>query len=363
MSRPKVLVWALISLFFTSLVAGAVSADESADSMAESETHTMADDPEPMGAASHDDHHSRADAHGPIGVMGDHMHDAGEFMFSYRYMRMNMNGNRDGSERVASSTVLRRFPVTPTDMDMEMHMFGAMWAPSDRVTLMAMAPLLRLDMKHKTRSGRRFTTRAKGLGDIKVSALIGLLDTPEHKIHLNAGLSLPTGSISVKDDTPLGRTRLPYPMQLGSGTWDLLPGITYTGFAEKWSWGSQLRATWRTGLNNKGYRLGHGWGATGWVARSFAPWLSSSVRLDYRDNRNYRGDDDDLIRGLIPTADPDRRAGRRLDLLLGLNFEMPSGPLQGHRLAIELGRPVMQHLDGPQLETDWLATFGWQKAF
>lgn len=36
----------------------------------------------------------RADGHAPIGVMGDHTHAAGEWMFSYRYMRMEMGGQR-----------------------------------------------------------------------------------------------------------------------------------------------------------------------------------------------------------------------------------------------------------------------------
>ena len=67
--------------------------------------------------------------------MGDHTHDAGEWMVSYRYMRMRMNGNRDGDDRVSATSVLRDFPVAPTRMDMEMHMFGLMVAPIDRPSL------------------------------------------------------------------------------------------------------------------------------------------------------------------------------------------------------------------------------------
>jgi hypothetical protein len=65
------------------------------------------------------------------------MHDAGEFMFSYRYMRMDMDGNRDGLKRVSTRGVLAEFPVAPTEMDMGTRMLGAMWAPHQRVTLMA----------------------------------------------------------------------------------------------------------------------------------------------------------------------------------------------------------------------------------
>ena len=66
---------------------------------------------------------------------------------------------------------------------------------------------------------------------------------------------------------------------------------------------------------------------------------------------------------MVPTADPDRRAGTRVDLHLGINYRRTAAPLQGHRLSLEFGRPVYQNLDGPQLETDWITTAGWQYMF
>ena len=64
---------------------------------------------------------ARPDAHAPIGVMGDHNHNAGEFMFSYRYKLMEMNGNRIGTNKVSNQRVLQDFLVTPTDMTMQMN--------------------------------------------------------------------------------------------------------------------------------------------------------------------------------------------------------------------------------------------------
>ncbi|MBW2244028.1 MAG: transporter [Deltaproteobacteria bacterium] len=312
-------------------------------------------------AHSHAHHDATVDA--PIGVMGDHLHPQGGVMLSYRYMRMSMNGNRDGTSRQSENSVHRSFPIAPLEMDMEAHMFSVMWAPHEDVTLAAMLPFKRLDMKHRTRGGRSFTTRSHGIGDTKFTALVRLFDRGEHHLHLNLGVSAPTGSISAKDDTPMGRSRLPYPMQLGSGTWDLLPGATYTGAWEKITWGSQILGTLRTGINRKGYRLGHRFGTTGWLGLALAPWVSTSVRLAYQDWRGIRGDDDDLNRNQVPTADPDLRAGRRLDLWIGLDLKATNGALRGHRLALEVGRPVYQKLDGPQLETDWMITVGWQKIF
>ncbi len=305
----------------------------------------------------------RVDGHAPIGVMGDHTHHAGEWMTSYRYMRMSMKGNRDGSARKSSADVLRNFPVTPTSMDMEMHMFGVMYAPTDQLTLTAMVPFLRLDMNHKTRMGAKFTTRSKGIGDIAVGGLWKLFENEVHHLHANTRLSFPTGSISEKDDTPMGRVRLPYPMQLGSGTFDPSAGLTYSGQGGAYSWGGQALGTYRFGNNRNGYRLGHEYEASAWGARRLASWLSTSLRLAWQQWGDIRGDDDDLVKTLVPTADPDLRAGKRLDALVGLNLAAGKGILKGQRLALEAGWPVYQSLDGPQLEVDWQLTLGWQFAF
>lgn len=316
-------------------------------------------------------HRARPDDHAPIGVMGDHMHMKGEFMLSYRYMFMNMNGNRSGTRRLGTDAVNAEFPVAPFDMDMEMHMLGLMWAPSDRVTLMAMLPFVELDMQHRTRMGGGFETETSGIGDVKLSGIFSLAawdgsvfgHEAHHHIHANFGVSAPTGSIDLKDQTPMGRVRLPYPMQIGSGTYDLLPGLLYRGSTNRYSWGTQLRSTLRTGRNSKGYHLGHRVGVTAWLARRWTDAVSTSLRIDVDDWGNIRGDDDALNPNLVPTADPDRRGGRRIDLLAGVNFVFTGGPFRGHRVAAEVGWPAYQDLDGPQLETDWSAMVGWQVPF
>jgi hypothetical protein len=82
------------------------------------------------------------------------------------------------------------------------------------------------------------------------------------------------------------------------------------------------------------------------------------VRWSWWDS--YSGRDERLDPAAVPTADPNRRGGNRLDLLGGVNLLLPLGPLGEHRLAIEGGGPVYQWLDGPQLRTRWFVTVGWQ---
>ena len=152
-----------------------------------------------------------ADRHAPIGVMGDHRHDAGEWMVSYRYMDMEMQGLKQGDDSIGRQAVasLPGVRVVPREMRMEMHMFGVMYAPSDRVTLMAMANYVEKDMDLVTYQGMSgteelgdFSTSSRGWGDSSITALIGLLDSVSQNVHLNLGLNLPTGGIK-KTDTAL----------------------------------------------------------------------------------------------------------------------------------------------------------------
>jgi hypothetical protein len=311
---------------------------------------------------------SQASGHAPIGVMGDHTHQRGETMLSYRYMRMYMSGLRDGDERISRSKVLQDFLVTPTSMDMEMHMFGVMHSPVEKLTVMLMVPFVRLEMDHLTRMGGTFTTRSDGLGDVSATALIALLSQSHHKVHAHLGIGFPTGSITEQDKLPTsgGTTvRLPYPMQLGSGSYEFLPGLTYAGHSDIWSWGAQGRGQIRLNENHAGYRLGNEYALTAWGAIDAAEWVSLSLRAEWRQNLNISGREESssVNPAIVPTADPGRQAAASLGLLGGVNFALPGGLLSGVRLALEVGVPVYQHLDGPALETDWTTTAGVQYAF
>ncbi len=328
----------------------------------------------------------RSDSHAPIGVMGDHMHNKGEWMFSYRYMYMDMAGNRNGKnelspEEIISSTANRFFGIpgqpanlriVPTKMSMEMHMFGGMYAPSDWLTLMLMTMYTEKSMKHVTFNGAgserigTFDTKTKGIGDIKITGLIRLFDNGLHHLHINAGLSLPSGSNQKRDNilAPNGTSvnvRLPYPMQLGSGTLDALPGVSYTGGFNYFSWGAQHIGTFRLGSKN-GYSLGDKQNSTAWVSYQWRPWINTSTRLSYSHEGKIDGIDSNIV-GPVQTADPDNHGGDILSLHFGFNLAGQSGLMRSHRLTFESDIPLYRNLNGPQMETDVTITLGWQYAF
>lgn len=301
-----------------------------------------------------------------INVLGSHTHFEDEWMIAYQFMFMNMEGNRDGTQLISESDVLKAFPVTPTKMTMEMHMFMLMYAPSDDLTLMAMLPYLRLSMDHITRKDVEFTTSTEGIGDTEIAGLYTFYRKNQvlHRLLFKLGLSVPTGSIDERGDTPAGpNQKLPYPMQLGSGTFDPITGIVYLGETENWGWGSEAIATIRLGENNNNYSLGDKYHFNAWGARKLTDSLSASGGLDGQIWENISGADPELNPSVVPTADPNRRGGRRVDVFLAINFYVQKGTFKGNRLAIQGSVPVHQSLDGPQLETDWTLTAGWQIVF
>ncbi|MEL7013513.1 MAG: transporter, partial [Pseudomonadota bacterium] len=156
--------------------------------------------------------------------------------------------------------------------------------------------------------------------------------------------------------------RLPYSMQLGSGTYDLLPGITYTGRSGNMGWGAQARGIFRLGDNVEGYALGNELALTGWVSYQPQPAVSFSARIEAKTLGDIDGLDP-MIVGPVQTADPDNYGGETINLFAGLNYVVQRGSLRGHRLALEAGLPIYRDLNGPQLETDWTVTAGWQYAF
>ncbi|MEO1283062.1 MAG: transporter, partial [Pseudomonadota bacterium] len=260
-------------------------------------------------------------------------------------------------------------------LTLEMHMLGAMYAPTDNITLMAMLPIVRKEMDHITFRGmlganRRgtFTTKSEGIGDFKFGGLFRLYDDNTHHLHANLSLSAPTGSIEEQDQvlTPMGTTptlRLPYAMQNGTGTWDLHPGLTYSGRMGDISWGAQVMGEIRLeSENDEGYSFGDKIKLTSWVAYQFAPWISASFRSAYTAQGDIHGRDP-MIGAPIQTANPEFYGGEKLELFGGINTVVTSGPMKGHRFAIEAGAPVYQDLNGPQMETDWTLVTGWQYAF
>ena len=291
------------------------------------------------------------------------MHSIGEWMLSYRYMSMDMEGLLDESNDVTKVTATSKYSfgmmgnMIPKTMTMDMHMFGAMYAISEKWTFMGMLNYLDNEMTMQN----NVSMESEGLGDLKLAGLYDLARWDSgRRIHLNMGVSAPTGSIDEKksDGSVLG-----YGMQLGSGTWDFHPAITYLAQTENYSYGLQLGGILRANDNDRGYTLGDRLEATLWGARKVTDSLSASLKLDYSSQEEIDGEDADLNKMMSPSKRPDHQGRDITAFGLGLNYYFQEGGLKGHRVAAEWETPIDQKVNGVQLELDSVWTIGWQYAW
>lgn len=265
-------------------------------------------------------------------------------------------------------------------MDMHMHMFGMMFATTDRLTLMAMVNYVEMDMHlqaappapvhghghaapapaHGHGHAGSFGHSSDGLGDITLTALYKFYDCRRQRAHFHLGIGLPTAEVEHKQ----GGVFLPYGMQSGRGIWDIRPGVTWLGQADGWSWGAQ--ATGIFGLedeNDAGFAFGDQIDVNLWIALPISESLSISGRLNYWHQEaidgHYNGPH-------LHAAPPHFQANYGGEILfggVGLNWYGRQGLLKGHRFAAEILWPLSQDLNGVGMERDYTATIGWQKAF
>jgi hypothetical protein len=332
-----------------------------------------------LSAASggHDGHdrdaHGHAHGDAPAGVMVDHMlPQAGDFMVGYRYMYHRQDGDiLRGSDPVGDAIIANdgcgNLPckVKPVEHTMHMHMIDIMYAPTDWLNLMLMPQFVDMEMSMQALEGAVLDTTEQhhvlhseatgGVGDTAMYALFKLWDVPGHHLHLGLGVSAPTGSVDEKlrPSHQVDQGFIHYGMQLGSGTWDLLPSLTYTGAWARLSWGGQLSGIHRLeDANDSGYALGDQFQATAWGTVGLFDWLSASVRGVYTTQGDIAGEFNGVHSEVSPVDFPMNYGGRFWNVGFGFSAEVPIAGLKDNRLSVEWLQPVEDDFNGFQLERD-----------
>ncbi|HXA02498.1 MAG TPA: hypothetical protein VNW99_10955 [Cytophagaceae bacterium] len=307
------------------------------------------------------------DYYAPAGVFIDHVHAKKGWMFSYRYMQMNMRNNRSGNTKVSADQVYNNYIMAPHHMSMQMHMLMLMYGLSDKLTFMGMTSYavnymdmsmmgsgVMAQMNMGSNNGNEFTafSRTSGLTDTKIYALYELLGNSSHELVLSGGINIPTGEKSLRGPSMTGENdKYSYIMQPGNGNFAVLPGITYTWKNHFISGGTQLSSILRTGINKEHYRWGNEASITSWMSHSWTGWLSNSLRADLTVADKIKGYDPEIaiMRSIDPTADINNYGGTRATFYGGLNMMLPNGRLKGLRFSAEYGLPVYQNLNGVQM--------------
>ncbi|MCX6182962.1 MAG: transporter [Bacteroidetes bacterium] len=313
----------------------------------------------------------------PAGVMISHVHRKGEWMLSYRLMNSATDGLLSGSSAIAANSVFTNYLMLPSSAQMNMHMFMAMYGVSNKLTLMTMFNYNSMSMEmaifsndaehnHSSVAGKNNVMQTAGFGDVKVQALYDVLNSNKQQLVFSLGASLPSGNISLQgnsNDLVYTNSRLPYSMQMGSGTVDALTGISYMYHNRKIATGAQSTAVFRTYNNSVGYHLGNEYSLQAWMAYKYLNFLSTSVRAEYSVVNKISGKDASLYVYNEPSANPDNYGGQKLTLYLGSTWQIGSGIFKNNQLGVEYGLPVYQYVQGIQprvssfLYASWAFTF------
>ena len=339
--------------------------------------------------SQHDDstskhHHG---GHIPAGVMSGHMlNKAGDFMFGYRFMYGRMGGDILHGDNAASDqqivdlgcSDITNCRFTPTFMNMKMHMLNIMYAPTDWLNLMLMPKFVDMEMNIRELAGRpppqpgvhEHTGIAGhatgGVGDTVASLLANVFNVPGHRMHVGLGFSAPTGDVDVEFRRvfQIDGGLVHFGMQLGSGTWDFLPSLTYAGDYQRWSWGAQLNGVKRMEDQNKsGYRLGDIFQATTWGGYRLTNWLAATVRGIYTVQGAIQGDFNRFNGRSGPMDFPANHGGQFWDIGFGINASVPSGKFIGNDLSVEWLQPIRDDVNGFRLERKGALAATWRYHF
>ena len=233
---------------------------------------------------------------------------------------------------------------------------------TEDVTLYTMLMLPSLTMDHIRRADNsEFTTHNSGFGDTTLGALLRLYSDANDDLIMNLSGSVPTGDIFRTTSIPTrgaSDQALPYPMRLGSGTFNARPGLTWKHYFEFGSFGTQFQTDIPVGRNYRNYSVSDQFRLNAWYSHLLTDNLSMSFRVENLWKTNYDGEDTATPDGVVSTNVEDFRGGYSLNLGLGV-----AALVKGHLLNTEFVPTLYQDLDGIQLETDWSFVVSWSKGF
>lgn len=298
---------------------------------------------------------TRPDALAPLGVHDAHLPAPYRTTLTYRYTEATLGALFDGTDEVTPAEVFAddgsyRFLRTPTRQAVTAHTFELTVAPLEVFAFRFRLPLLRKTTDYESRFAQRFRTSTAGMGDAALLVQVRLTYLWNQHLTATFGVQLPAGTTRAHAVTPFDSDslRLPYPAQLGTGSYSVLAALTYQLQTARTTWGGQVRAHAPLNTNRDQYRHGNRVEASLWGNRRLFSWLSLSIRAAGAAWGNLSGSDRVLAGALdfrlSPAVDPRRQGGYRVMGALGVTLAWKAWRLQGMAQ-----HTFWQHLEGPQL--------------
>lgn len=317
----------------------------------------------------------------PLGVFGGDSAPEGKFVFTTASSFAQLSGSRIDTNVVSNEFIVtnvpffndpvRRLRGVPQKVNLFSQTVALAYGVTSDITLVAASGFASKALDFLTFRGPagaiplgRSATATRGIVDTAAAVVWRAYKDPIHSIRFNFGFSLPTGRIT-DPFTLLGTNGVPntsrafYAMQIGAGTVDAMPGVVYSGFLEKWSWGLAYRARIPFGRNENFWAFGDLHEFNGWGGYSWVPGFTTTARVNGSTQGRIRGGDP-TIRGAAQAANPNFYGGQRVELFGGATISGKFIGLDAATILVEAGGPVYQKLNGPQIQKNWQATIGFR---
>jgi hypothetical protein len=312
----------------------------------------------------------------PLGVFGADMPPEGRLVLSIIPQFANLSHRLKGTRSVSPEEVVATTPWfidprktvrgVPQNIAVATQTVSLAYGVTKDIAVVVTAGMIEKNLDFLTFKGASGITRlgpsytgTDSLSDFTGSAIYRVYEDSMHRIQLNLGMSFPTGSnhsaFTLLQPTGVYLTsRAFYSMQLGAGTFDVMPGVVYAGHLGQWSWGASYRGRFPLAANPEGYLYGDLHEFNGWGGYSWIPGVTTTLRVAGSIQGPIRGYDPNIV-GKAPAANPNLYGGERVELFGGATISGKLVGLDDATLAIEAGAPVYQNLNGPQLSKNWQA--------
>lgn len=319
---------------------------------------------------------SPSQAPAPLGVFGADMPAPGHWVFALLGSAARLQDNYVGARTVSGADIVTNVisPSTPagahvlrlgpTHSAVESEGVSVTYGLSPNLILFASTAAIQKDVDLHAYQGLSGATslgfsvgKTSGLGDTTIAAIARVYHDATSRVNVNLGLCLPTGSttenmVVLLPDGASPSRRAFYAMQPGAGTVDLLPGVTYSGVRDAWSWGASYRARLPLDHGSQGWAYGDLHELNAWGGYSWRPGLETTLRLNATTQGAIRGQDP-RIRGYAQGSNPAFYGGQQVGLSVGAIVGGQFFRLPAAQFGVEAGAPFYQDLNGPQLGRNW----------
>ena len=299
------------------------------------------------------------------------------WLFKYQFSRQFKRGTLAGKNAIDPLTVLQNpdFHKLPypgshdckTEADpclvsnisdwsrMDIHLFNVLYQQTNKLSWM-----MRFNyIAHTVHMSDKITTtvpitpyqlNSTGISDIQLFFTNRLAQTKAINIDLTLGVNFPSGNIDKTSnitDMSENYEILPYDMQLGSGTYDIITELAISGSYYGFEYGGGIYRIFRTGLNNQYYSLGDVIKVKSWARYTFS--FGTQFRLGLTQNvwSPIEGRDMRL------SDNPRYSGGKRLDGLVGIGQKT-----KYFGIYLDYAYPLLQYLNGVQSKTTGTVSLG-----